>query len=266
MVIFTADHGEVMDTRPGFFDHAGLYDDTVRIRSSSPAPGSRRSGRRGYLSAPRPRAHHPGAVRPACTGGDERQGPRRGRRQAPTAPGYEAVYLSEGTWEIKWGIRTMDWKLVKVIDAGVHQRAEDELFDLSEDPGESVNVAKYHPDVVDRLELGLSARLGGAPGRRPGPPEGEQVGERCASPGMAGQGQRRGGLAPALDRERKGTSMSPTIAEVKQELRRQWIETPSWAYGNTGTRFKVFRLGCRPGPYEKVDDAAFVHRLTGVAP
>ncbi len=30
-------------------------------------------------------------------------------------------------------------------------------------------------------------------------------------------------------------------SEVKQALRRQWIETPSWAYGNTGTRFKVFR-------------------------
>ena len=30
-MIFTADHGEVMYGRPGFFDHAGLYDDTVRI-------------------------------------------------------------------------------------------------------------------------------------------------------------------------------------------------------------------------------------------
>ena len=30
-------------------------------------------------------------------------------------------------------------------------------------------------------------------------------------------------------------------SEIKQALRQQWIETPSWAYGNTGTRFKVFR-------------------------
>ena len=56
-------------------------------------------------------------------------------------------------------------------------------------------------------------------------------------------------------------------SEVKQELRRQWIETPSWAYGNTGTRFKVFRWpGAARDPYEKLEDAAFVHRLTGVAP
>ncbi|HEY8479142.1 MAG TPA: rhamnose isomerase, partial [Spirillospora sp.] len=29
-------------------------------------------------------------------------------------------------------------------------------------------------------------------------------------------------------------------AAVKEALRRQEIETPSWAYGNSGTRFKVF--------------------------
>ena len=55
--------------------------------------------------------------------------------------------------------------------------------------------------------------------------------------------------------------------EIKQALRQQWIETPSWAYGNTGTRFKVFRdPGAARTPYEKIDDAALVHRLTGVAP
>jgi len=54
---------------------------------------------------------------------------------------------------------------------------------------------------------------------------------------------------------------------VKSALRRQRIETPSWAYGNSGTRFKVFgQPGVPRNAYEKVDDAATVHRLTGVAP
>jgi L-rhamnose isomerase/sugar isomerase len=58
-----------------------------------------------------------------------------------------------------------------------------------------------------------------------------------------------------------------TTSEVKQALRQQWIETPSWAYGNVGTRFKVFKApGAARDAYEKVDDAALVHRLTGVAP
>jgi L-rhamnose isomerase/sugar isomerase len=50
-------------------------------------------------------------------------------------------------------------------------------------------------------------------------------------------------------------------------LRGQHIETPSWAYGNTGTRFKVFaQAGVPRDAYEKIDDAATVHRFTGVAP
>ncbi|MGZ6344447.1 MAG: L-rhamnose isomerase [Candidatus Limnocylindrales bacterium] len=50
-------------------------------------------------------------------------------------------------------------------------------------------------------------------------------------------------------------------------LRTQRIELPSWAFGNSGTRFKVFaQKGVPRSPYEKVDDAAQVHRFTGVAP
>ncbi|KQS59885.1 rhamnose isomerase [Geodermatophilus sp. Leaf369] len=54
---------------------------------------------------------------------------------------------------------------------------------------------------------------------------------------------------------------------AKQVLREQRIETPSWGYGNSGTRFKVFaQAGVPRTPEEKIDDAATVHRFTGVAP
>ncbi|HEX2132972.1 MAG TPA: L-rhamnose isomerase [Actinophytocola sp.] len=54
---------------------------------------------------------------------------------------------------------------------------------------------------------------------------------------------------------------------VREALRSQHIETPSWAYGNSGTRFKVFaQEGVPRNAYEKIDDAAVVHRYTGVAP
>ncbi|EHR63669.1 L-rhamnose isomerase [Saccharomonospora cyanea] len=56
-------------------------------------------------------------------------------------------------------------------------------------------------------------------------------------------------------------------AAVKAALRAQHIETPSWAFGNSGTRFKVFaQEGVPRNAYEKIDDAATVHRFTGVAP
>lgn len=54
---------------------------------------------------------------------------------------------------------------------------------------------------------------------------------------------------------------------ARQTMPALQIETPSWGYGDSGTRFKVFR---KPGvprtPFEKLDDAAMVHRLTGCAP
>jgi L-rhamnose isomerase/sugar isomerase len=54
---------------------------------------------------------------------------------------------------------------------------------------------------------------------------------------------------------------------VKAVLRRQHIELPSWAFGNSGTRFKVFaQAGVPRDPFEKIADAAQVHRYTGVAP
>jgi L-rhamnose isomerase/sugar isomerase len=54
---------------------------------------------------------------------------------------------------------------------------------------------------------------------------------------------------------------------IKDMLRKQRIETPSWAYGNSGTRFKVFaQQGVPRDPYEKLADAAQVQLHTGVAP
>jgi L-rhamnose isomerase/sugar isomerase len=54
---------------------------------------------------------------------------------------------------------------------------------------------------------------------------------------------------------------------VEEALRAQRIETPSWAFGNSGTRFAVFaQPGAPRDPFEKLEDAALVHRLTGVAP
>ncbi|GAA2617218.1 L-rhamnose isomerase [Streptomyces axinellae] len=57
------------------------------------------------------------------------------------------------------------------------------------------------------------------------------------------------------------------LAAVKSALSEQRIETPSWAYGNSGTRFKVFaQAGVPRTVREKLDDAARVHRHTGAAP
>ena len=58
-----------------------------------------------------------------------------------------------------------------------------------------------------------------------------------------------------------------SLQSVIDRLSTQRIETPSWGYANSGTRFKVFpQPGVPRSVEEKFDDAAQVHRLTGVAP
>jgi L-rhamnose isomerase/sugar isomerase len=53
----------------------------------------------------------------------------------------------------------------------------------------------------------------------------------------------------------------------EQALSRLEIETPSWGYGDSGTRFATFQQPGRPRDvFERLDDAAEVHRLTGTAP
>ncbi|MBU5441984.1 L-rhamnose isomerase [Paenibacillus sp. MSJ-34] len=54
---------------------------------------------------------------------------------------------------------------------------------------------------------------------------------------------------------------------VKAKLKALSVETPSWGYAHQGTRFKVFQpAGVPRDTYEKFEDAAQVHRFTGVCP
>ncbi|MBO9049657.1 MULTISPECIES: L-rhamnose isomerase [Curtobacterium] len=60
---------------------------------------------------------------------------------------------------------------------------------------------------------------------------------------------------------------TPSFAGIADQLARQQIELPSWAFGNSGTRFKVFSTPGTPrDPYEKIADAAQVQQYTGLAP
>lgn len=62
-------------------------------------------------------------------------------------------------------------------------------------------------------------------------------------------------------------ALSDLTAQARSLLRTQTIELPSWAFGNSGTRFRVFTTAGAPrDPFEKIDDVAEVNRLTGITP
>src|ERR1700712_3923169 len=57
------------------------------------------------------------------------------------------------------------------------------------------------------------------------------------------------------------------FAAIAPRLAEQAIELPSWAFGNSGPRFKAFtQPGVPRDPFEKVSDAAQVNNHTGLAP
>jgi L-rhamnose isomerase/sugar isomerase len=57
------------------------------------------------------------------------------------------------------------------------------------------------------------------------------------------------------------------VEQVKARLKAQRIETPSWGYSEGGTRFHVFHWpGAARNLWERLEDAAYVHRLSGIAP
>ena len=59
----------------------------------------------------------------------------------------------------------------------------------------------------------------------------------------------------------------PAFSGIAAQLEQQAIELPSWAFGNSGTRFKVFaQPGVPRNAFEKIEDAAQVHKQTGLAP
>ena len=57
------------------------------------------------------------------------------------------------------------------------------------------------------------------------------------------------------------------IDAVVEKIQQFTIETPSWGYGDSGTRFKVFHWpGAARTLREKLTDAAEVHKVTGICP
>jgi len=63
------------------------------------------------------------------------------------------------------------------------------------------------------------------------------------------------------------TAQGLDVQVVKAALKAQRVETPSWGYANSGTRFKTFPWpGAARTTREKLDDAATVHKFTAIAP
>ncbi len=160
IVVITSDHGETLYDHECWFDHHGLYDVTLKIPLIIRYPGKIPAGRResGYVQH-----KHIAPTLLELAGIDSGlafDGPSLMRLVDGSVPSYEAgMYITECTWMRKHGWRTPEWKLIVALEPDFHFKAPVELYNLIEDPDETVNLAEDLPDVVAGLRARMDAHI-----------------------------------------------------------------------------------------------------------
>lgn len=169
LLILFGDHGESLTEHDIYWDHCGLYEQTVHVPLIMRWPGQIPEAVRvpGFVqhtdlmptvleavAEAAPAAIDPSVLITAGVVDGQSLWPAiRG-----AVPGtLDEVYLSECAWQAARAIRTERYKLIRYYDPGPFQRPARELYDLQQDPEERVNLAEELPQVAAELEARLTA-------------------------------------------------------------------------------------------------------------
>lgn len=153
----TSDHGEMMYRHGIFFDHHGLYEGTVHVplivRHPDLAPRRVRQLTAHVDLAP--------TLLELC--GLETPAQMEGVSLVPlisgstAAPPHEFVVCQECTWQMKWALRSPEYKFILARQPDFYANPDRELYDLRDDPHEFHNLAKERPDIACECEKDLEA-------------------------------------------------------------------------------------------------------------
>ena len=152
IIVLNSDHGETLYEHECFFDHHGLYDSNLHvpliIRYPSKVPaGLRISGYNQHKDLMPTLLELAGIESGIDFDGRSLMGMVRGEVTSHESE----IYITECTWMRKHGWRTPQWKLIRALEPDFHFKPPVELYNLVEDPLETVEVAEAHPDVVESL-------------------------------------------------------------------------------------------------------------------
>ncbi|MEE2659135.1 MAG: sulfatase [Candidatus Latescibacterota bacterium] len=158
LVVLNGDHGETLYEHECWFDHHGMYENTLHVPLIMRLPKRLPAGLRvdGHalhqdlvptileLAGIRTKINFDGrSLMPII----------RGRR----ASNYSDFYITECTWMRKHGWRTPEWKLIVALEPDFHFKPEIELYNLIQDPTENRNLASKEPGIVTALRQRLEA-------------------------------------------------------------------------------------------------------------
>ena len=153
LVILNGDHGETLYEHECWFDHHGLYENTLHVPLIMRLPGRLPAGRR----VPGFSLHQDLVPTILKLLGVPARGMRfDGTSLLPLIAGekpsnYSDFYITECTWMRKHGWRTPEWKLIQALEPDFHFKPELELYNLVRDPLELDNLADREPEIVATL-------------------------------------------------------------------------------------------------------------------
>ena len=158
LVVLNGDHGETLDEHDCYFDHHGIYECTLHVPLIMRLPGKLPENKRvsGYST------HQDLVPTMLDLMGVKAKKKFDGKNLMPLIQGKRPTnspefYITECTWMRKHGWRTPEWKLIIALEPDFHFKPEVELYNLMEDPGETKNLAKKEPEVVNMLRNRMEA-------------------------------------------------------------------------------------------------------------
>ena len=158
IVVINADHGETLYDHDCWFDHHGIYDNTLRVPLIIRYPAKVPAGLRvpGYNQHKDllPTLMELMRIKPGVKfDGQSVMQLARGKKQHLDTE----FYITECTWMRKHGWRTPEWKLIVALEPDFHFKPPVELYDLLHDPDELNNLADKEPEVVELLRGRMEA-------------------------------------------------------------------------------------------------------------
>ena len=163
IVVLNSDHGETLYDHECWFDHHGIYDNTLRVPLIIRYPGRVPARLRvpGYCQHKdlMPTLMELMELEPGLKfEGESLMQLARGEKPELDTE----FYITECTWMRKHGWRTPEWKLIVALEPDFHFKPPVELYNLVDDPDELHNLADEKPDVVaslrERMETFIARR------------------------------------------------------------------------------------------------------------
>lgn len=159
LVVLTGDHGESLTEHDIYFEHHGLYDETIHVPLMMRYPGKIAPN-----STVKPMVQHldiAPTLLDAC--GVSVPDKMEGRSLWPLATGqteqggWEQVICCESTWQSKWCLRTNEAKFILSRQPDHHGQPMRELYDLTNESAENHNLALTRPEQAAQMEAELEA-------------------------------------------------------------------------------------------------------------